>query len=98
MNTCISAIQHLRPLRGGSQAHLLRACDGNCYVTKFQNNPPHIRVFANEMLASRLGRLLGLPMPKTEVIEVPEWLIEHTPDLRIRPAGLVAQRMGMLLR
>jgi hypothetical protein len=31
-------------------------------------------------------------------IEVPEWLIEHTPDLRIRLAGLVAHRMGMLLR
>ena len=37
MNTCISAIQHLRPLLGGAQAHLLRASDGACYVTKFQN-------------------------------------------------------------
>jgi hypothetical protein len=42
VNTCISAIQHLRPLRGGAQAHLLRASDGACYVTKFQNNPQHI--------------------------------------------------------
>ena len=87
MNTCISALQHLRPLRGGAQAHLLRASDGNTYVTKFQNNPQHIRVLANEMLASRLGSLLGLPMPRVEVIEVSDWLIEHTPDLRIRLAG-----------
>ena len=57
MNTCISAVQHLRPLRGGAQAHLLRASDGNCYVTKFQNNPQHIKVLANEMLASSLGNL-----------------------------------------
>ena len=70
MYTCISAVQHLRGLRGGAQAHLLRASDGNCYVTKFQNNPQHIRVLANEMMASRLGSLLGLPMPRVEVIEV----------------------------
>jgi 3-methyladenine DNA glycosylase AlkC len=42
---CISAVQHLRRLRGGSQSHLLRASDGN---------PQHIRVLANEMLATRL--------------------------------------------
>ncbi len=83
----ISAVQHLRPLRGGAQAHLLRASDGNWYVTKFQNNPQHVTVLANEMLATRLGRFLGLPMPRVEVIEVSDWLIEHTPDLRIRLTG-----------
>jgi hypothetical protein len=39
-------------------------------VTKFQNNPQHIRVLANEMLATNLGLALGLPMPRVEVIEV----------------------------
>jgi len=87
VNTRISAIEHLRTLRGGAQSHLLRASDGNCYVTKFQNNPQHIRVLANEMLATRLGLLLGLPMPKVEVIEVSDWLIANTPDLRIQLAG-----------
>jgi len=87
VNTRISAIEHLRPLRGGAQSHLLRASDGNCYVTKFQNNPQHIRVLANEMLATRLGLVLGLPMPKVEVIEVSDWLIANTPDLRIQLAG-----------
>jgi len=87
VNACISAIQHLRPLRGGAQAHLLRASDGACYVTKFQNNPQHIRVLANEMLATNLGLALGLPMPRVEVIEVSDWLIEHTEDLRISLGG-----------
>ena len=87
MNSCISAIQHVRPLRGGAQSHLLRASDGCCYVTKFQNNPQHIRVLTNEMLATRLGVALGLPMPRVEVIEVPDWLIEHTEDLRIQLGG-----------
>ena len=87
MNACISAVQHLRPLRGGAQSHLLRASDGACYVTKFQNNPQHIRVLANEMLATNLGLALGLPMPQPVVIEVSDWLIEHTEDLRIQLAG-----------
>jgi hypothetical protein len=87
VNACISAVQHLRPLRGGAQAHLLRASDGACYVTKFQNNPQHIRVLANEMLATNLGRALGLPMPRVVVIEVSDWLIEHTEDLRISLGG-----------
>ena len=87
MPTCISAVQHLRRLRGGSQSHLLRASDGASYVTKFQNNPQHIRVLANEMLATRLGLALGLPMPRVEKIEVCEWLIADTPDLRIQLGG-----------
>jgi hypothetical protein len=87
VNTCISGVQHLRPLRGGAQAHLLRASDGACYVTKFQNNPQHIRVLANEMLATNLGLALGLPMPRVEVIEVSGWLIEQTEDLRINLGG-----------
>ena len=87
MTTCISAVRHLRRLRGGSQSHLLRASDGASYVTKFQNNPQHIRVLANEMLATRLGLALGLPMPRVEVIEVSDWLVANTPDLRIQLAG-----------
>jgi hypothetical protein len=87
VNSRISAVQHLRPLRGGAQSHLLRASDGNWYVTKFQNNPQHIRVLANEMMATRLGLALGLPMPRVEVIEVSDWLIEQTEDLRIQLGG-----------
>lgn len=81
------AIQHIRKLRGGSQAQLLRASDGAYYVTKCLNNPQHVCVLANEMLATRLGHLLGLPLPRVHSIEVSEWLIEHTNELRIELAG-----------
>jgi len=83
MITNILAVQHVRRMRGGSQAHLLRASNGAHYVTKFQNNPQHVRVLANEMLATNLGQWLGLPMPRVEVIDVSNWLIEHTDDLRV---------------
>src|SRR5215469_10808074 len=87
MSSQLYAVQHIRKMRGGSQAQFLRASDGNFYVTKFQNNPQHPRVLANEMLASRLGKWLGLPVPEVAAIEVSEWLIDNTLELRIESAG-----------
>jgi hypothetical protein len=87
MPESLDAVQHVRRMRGGSQAHLIRASDNNFYVTKFQNNPQHIRVLASEFLGSRLGVFLGLPMPEVKVIDLPEWLIANTPDLRIETGG-----------
>jgi hypothetical protein len=82
------AVQHIRRMRGGSQAHLIRASDNNLYVTKFQNNPQHIRVLASEYLGTRLGSFLGLPMPEVRILDVSEWLIAHTPELRIEIGGV----------
>ncbi len=75
---CLSAVQHVRTMRGGTQAHLMKASDGRLYVVKFQNNPFHSRVLAGEFLATRLGLWLGLSMPPVEVIEVPEWLVNRS--------------------
>jgi hypothetical protein len=50
---------------------------------KFQNNPPHMRVLANELLASRLAAAAGLSVPQAEVMEVSSWLVENTPELEI---------------
>src|SRR5437016_9592688 len=83
----ISAVQQIRKMRGGSQCHLMRANDGAFYVVKHKNNPQHVRVLANEFFASRLGKYLGLPMPEVAVIEVCDWLIAHTPELRVTVNG-----------
>ncbi|MGH9568533.1 MAG: HipA family kinase [Candidatus Angelobacter sp.] len=79
----VEAVQHVRRMRGGAQAQLMRASDGHFYVVKFQNNPQHLRVLANELLATRIAERIGLPVPVTEVIAVGEWLISNTPELRI---------------
>lgn len=71
-------------MRGGAQSHLMYADDGRYYIVKFQNNPQHVRVLANELLATRIAERIGLPVPITELIEVSSWLIENTPELRIR--------------
>lgn len=79
----VLAVQQVRRMRGGAQAHLMRADDGHFYVVKFQNNPQHLRVLANELLATRLAERVGLPVPATDIVIVEPWLIENTPDLRI---------------
>jgi hypothetical protein len=83
----IQAVQHVRRMRGGAQSHLMRAADGHYYVVKFQNNPQHRRVLANELLATRLAEHVGLSVPGVRVIEVDPWLIAHTPELVIELAG-----------
>lgn len=37
MASLLSAVQHVRRMRGGAQSHLMRASDGNYYVVKFRN-------------------------------------------------------------
>ena len=83
----LQAVQHIRRMRGGAQSHLMRASDGCYYVVKFQNNPQHVRVLANELFATRLSQKLGIPVPEPAVIEVSSWLIEHTEELRCQLAG-----------
>ena len=70
-------------MRGGAQSHLMLASDGHPYVVKFQNNPQHVRVLANELLATRLAEAVGLSVPACDVVEVTDWLIEHSKDLSL---------------
>ena len=79
----VTAVQQIRRMRGGAQGHLMLGSDGELWVVKFKNNPQHLRVLANEMLASRLADAVGLTVPACAVVEVSEWLIENTADLTI---------------
>jgi hypothetical protein len=79
----LSALEQIRRMRGGAQAHLMRCSDGHYYVVKFQNNPQHPRVLVNEMLGTRLASRLGLPTTPVQVIYVSEELIRLTPELCI---------------
>lgn len=71
----------------------MRADDGHFYVVKFQNNPQHLRVLANELLATRLAGRVGLPVPVAEIVKVDGWLIENTPELRLDVAGVSSRLM-----
>ncbi len=68
-------------MRGGAQSQLMLGSDGKLWVVKFQNNPQHLRVLANELIATRIAAALGLTVPTTDVVEVTGWLIANTPAM-----------------
>ena len=79
----LQALEQIRRMRGGAQAHLMRCSDGYYYVVKFQNNPQHRRILVNEMLGTRLASRLGLPTAPVRVVNVPEELVRLTAELCI---------------
>jgi hypothetical protein len=82
-DVAVLAVQAIRRMRGGAQSQLMLGADGRLWVVKFQNNPQHVRVLANELIATRLAQAVGLTVPAAEVIDVTEWLAANTPDLFI---------------
>lgn len=80
----VSARTWIRRMRGGAQAHLIRASDGNCYVVKAKQNPQHRRILVNEWVASVFLRHLEIPSPQTELIEITPQFLEANPDCCIR--------------
>ncbi len=79
----VGAVQAIRRMRGGAQSQLMLCDDGQLWVVKFQNNPQHLRVLANELIATRLAEAVGLRVPQTDVVEVSPWLVANTPDMLV---------------
>jgi len=73
--------EHMRRMRGGSQAHLMRCLTDSYYVVKFQGNPQGTRILANELLGTQLAAILELPTMPVALCYVSEDLIRLTPDL-----------------
>jgi len=82
----VLAVQHIHRMRGGAQSQLMLGTDSNLWVVKFQNNPQHLRVLPNELIATRLAEAAGLTVPVTDVVEVSAWLIANTPGMHVEPA------------
>src|SRR6266853_2062568 len=84
----VMAVQSVRRMRGGAQSQLVLGADGKLWVVKFQNNPQHLRVLANELIATRIAAALGLTVPASDVVEVTEWLVANTLDMFVElPRG-----------
>jgi hypothetical protein len=93
------ALEHILRMKGGAQSHLLRCRykdhlgemrEDGYFVVKFRNNPQHVRILANELLASKLAEFVGIPVPQVEQVEVSKELVEGTPELRMEQAGGMA--------
>lgn len=73
---------HIHPLGGsGSKAQLILFDNGCLYVVKFKGNLQGFRVLINELIASRLGRLLGVPVGEFTEVRVPQPFINFEPDM-----------------
>ena len=79
----VTAVQAVRRMRGGAQSQLMLGADGNLWVVKFKNNPQHLRVLANELIATRIAEAVGLTVPRSDVVEVSDWLIANSPEMLV---------------
>ena len=77
----ITAVQGIRRMRGGAQGQLMLGADGKLWVVKFKNNPQHLRVLANELIATKMAEAVGLTVPQSDVVEVSEWLVTNSPEM-----------------
>ena len=77
----VLAVQAIRRMRGGAQSQLMLGADGKLWVVKFKNNPQHLRVLANELIATRMAAAVGLSVPASDVVEVTEWLVKHSAEM-----------------
>lgn len=88
----IQIVQAIRRMRGGAQSQLMLGADGQLWVVKFQNNPQHRRVLANELIATRLAEAVGLAVPQSSVVDVTEWLVDHSPEMMIEHGRSMRER------
>jgi hypothetical protein len=62
----------LRRMRGHSQAFLVEAADGHCYVAKFQGNPQGNRTLINEWIMWRMLQRVGATAPEMRLLRLTE--------------------------
>ncbi|MEO7027829.1 MAG: HipA family kinase [Acidobacteriaceae bacterium] len=86
------AVQAIRRMRGGAQSQLMLGADGKLWVVKFQNNPQHRRVLANELIATRIAEAVGLSVPASDVVEVTDWLVRHTAEMVVERGKSLSER------
>lgn len=80
----VRAIEIISGIRGGSNPQIVVCDDGAGYVVKFQNNDQGGgRILANDLLATRLAELLGLPVAPSAIVDVSGDLIRRSASARI---------------
>jgi len=77
----VNALRFIRKMRGGAQAHLVEADDGNFYIVKFQNNPQHRRILVNEVLAAGILEHLQITAPSCEIVCLSAGFLAQNPDV-----------------
>jgi hypothetical protein len=80
----VNAVRFIRKMRGGAQAHLMEADDGNFYIVKFQNNPQHRRILVNEFLAAGILDYLQITSPASDIVRVSADFLANNPEVYLQ--------------
>lgn len=80
----VNARRFIRKMRGGAQAHLLEADDGQYYVVKFQNNPQHRRILVNEFVASEILVHLQISCPDCRMVRLSPEFLAANPEVYLQ--------------
>jgi len=80
----VQAINLIRKMRGGAQAHLIECDDGCFYVVKFRNNPQHRRILINEWIASVFLNYLQISTPEAAIVNLSAGFLESNPEIYIQ--------------
>jgi hypothetical protein len=80
----VNARRFLRKMRGGAQAHLLEADDGDCYIVKFQNNPQHRRILVNEFVAAEILTHLQISCPGHQLVRLSAEFLATNPEVHLQ--------------
>ena len=81
----LKAIEYTRSWRTKSKPILLECEDNHNYVVKTQRSD---RQIINDQLVARLGKLLDAPVGEPKLIDIPQELIDYTPNLKNISPGI----------
>src|SRR5690349_927365 len=79
----LTAVRHMRKMRGGAQSHLLEADDGQYYVVTLRNNSQHRRILINELVCSVLLDYLRIAAPETALLHVNSEFLATNADVHL---------------
>ena len=71
-------------MRGGTQANLVEADDGEFYVVKVSNNPQGRRVLVSDAIGSILLRSLGISAPEPALVTVTPEFLQQNPNVSVQ--------------
>ena len=77
----VTAVRDLKLKKGATKSHAFECDDGRTYCVKFKDGT---RTVINEHVGYGLAGLLGLPVPESSFVVVPQELIDASEDLRMR--------------
>ncbi|MEN6411559.1 MAG: HipA family kinase [Veillonellales bacterium] len=76
-DSMLTAVEYLKNVGVGvTTPQFFRGNDGNVYVVKMQHNRLGTKVLASELLAAKIGELLGLCFPPGGIIQITEDLLQ----------------------